>query len=304
MNELMLVETTHTVSLNFTCLSDEFIQSLDVSDRSRETYHAALNVFLAFLSTQAISVPTRQDILAYKGILVQRGLSAFTVSTYLVAVRQLFSWLEAEKVCPNIAATIKGLKRPQTHSKEILNTWQIHKLLGFDRADISGLRDYAIINLMLRTGLRTIEVVRADVTDIGTEGAEIVLRIQGKGRDSKDAFVVLTDEAYQPIYDYLQARGVNEGPIFLSHSDRTHGQRLSTRGLRDIICRRMQAAGVKTDKVSAHSLRHTTATLALMNGADVVGVRDMLRHQDLNTTMIYVRNLKRISNAAELYVKF
>ena len=61
------------------------------------------------------------------------------------------------------------------------------------------LRDFAIVNLILRTGLRTIEVVRADVGDITFKGNRRILRVWGKGHDTKDDFVVLTDKTYLPI---------------------------------------------------------------------------------------------------------
>ena len=309
MNQVLLSvnKVSNYAAPGFSELAGKFVRSLDLKERSKETYQKGLTAFLQFLRTRGVLTPSREDVLAFKDDLKARGLSPYSVSTYLTAVKRFFSWLESEKIYPNIARDIRGAKKAQGHAKDILTVGQIRRLLdSIDRSDVAGLRDYTLINLLLRTGLRTIEIHRANIGDIGTEGTEIVLRIQGKGRDSKDAFVVLTDGAYSPLADYLGVRGAERGdsPLFLSHSDRSHGKRLSLRGIRSIIEARLRGAGLKTERISAHSFRHSTATLALSNGADVVSVRDMLRHANINTTMIYVRNLKRLINAAEKFVDF
>lgn len=284
-----------------------FIQSLDLKERSRETYRKALRSFADFLERNAFGAPAREHVLAYRADLLARGLSALSVSTYLTAVRRFFAYLEAEKLYPNIAAGIKGMKKARRFAKETLTAAQVRRLVdAIPRNDLVGLRDFALVNLMLRTGLRTVEVARADLGDIGTEGGALVLRVWGKGRDAKDAFVLLTDDAYNPLLDYTQARGAARptDPLFVSHSDRSAGQRLALRSIRRIIQGRLQAAGLKTERVTAHSLRHTTATLALLGGADLVAVKDMLRHTDLNTTLVYVHTLNRVEKGAEKHVKF
>jgi integrase/recombinase XerC/integrase/recombinase XerD len=163
-----------------------------------------------------------------------------------------------------------------------------------------------MINLMVRTGLRTIEVSRALIDDIQREGGETVLRVWGKGRDTKDDLVILTEEAYKPILDYLQARGTTKlsDPLFISHSNRDKGQTLTTRSIRRIIQTRLAAVGLKTSKVTAHSLRHTAGTIALMNGADLLSVKEMLRHSNINTTLVYAHNLNRLSKGAEKFITF
>jgi integrase/recombinase XerC/integrase/recombinase XerD len=236
-----------------------------------------------------------------------KSFSSQTVSAYLTAVRRFFAWLETEGVYPNIARDIKGLKRPAGFLKEALTGEEVVRLLnGIARTDVISLRDYAIINLMVRTGLRTIEVVRALRDDVGRESGETVLKVWGKGRDSKDEFVILTEEAYTPILDYIQARGNGKlsDPLFLSRSNRNHDKALSTRSLCRIIANRLKAVGLKTAKVTAHSLRHTAGTIALTNGADLLSVKDMLRHSNINTTLTYAHNINRMKKGAEKFIRF
>ena len=116
---------------------------------------------------------------------------------------------------------------------------------------------------MLRTGLRTIEIIRADIEDIRQQSGEAILWIHGKGRDSKNEFVLLTHEALKPIYEYLQARGrVKEpGPLFVSLSDRNRNKRLTTRSIRRIVKEHLRDICLDSDRLTAHSLRHTFATV-------------------------------------------
>lgn len=308
------IETTDL----FKKVIDKFLSTLDTKPTTKNIYQKGLKFFEIFIREKGYTRPTREHILEYKDYLRDRlvfdkatgefrPLSPLTISTYLVALRRFFSFLEAERIYPNIARDIKGLKRPRGFLKESLTKDEAKRLLeGISRDNLVGLRDYAMINLMLRTGLRTIEVARALIEDIGREGGETILRIQGKGRDTKDDFVILTEKTYQPILDYLQARGtykLNE-PLFISHSNRNKQKPLTTRTIRRIIETRLKAVGLKTKKITAHSLRHTAGTLALLNGADILNVKEMLRHSNINTTLIYTHNLNRLEKGAEKFIDF
>ena len=303
--DLVKAESREAVRIdNLTGLLDGFITSLDVKERTKEIYRKALKGFLEWLSKEGDPQPTRETILRFKeGLRVEH--TPGTVTTYLTAVRRFFEWLESEKVYPNIARGIKGMKRPRGYLKEALTKEQVRYFIEcIPKDDIVGLRDFAIINLMLRTGLRTIEVIRADIEDITKESGQLVLRVWGKGRDTKDDFVILTNEAYNPIMDYIKARGGVSGkdPLFISYSDRNRGQRLNTRTVRNIVTRWLNKAGLKSKKVTAHSLRHTTATISILNGADILAVKEMMRHSNINTTMTYIHNLNRVKKGAEKYV--
>lgn len=296
---------------------EKFLGSLDTKPQTKDSYKKSLRVFLNWVTGQNFQRLDRENILQYKDYLQNKTilskigeavkLSSLTITAYLTALRRFFAFLEAEKIYPNIARDIKGLKRPKGFLKDTLTKDEVKRLLeAISGTDLISLRDFAVINLMLRTGLRTIEVIRAGIGDIGRENGEAVLRVWGKGRDSKDDFVILTAEAYGPILNYLTARGQTklQDPLFISHSNRNQTELLTTRSIRRIIGQRLKAVGLKTDKVTAHSLRHTAGTTALMNGADLVSVKEMLRHSNINTTLIYTHNLNRISKGAEKFITF
>jgi len=301
--ELEVLELNNSLSKRV----EQFIISLDAKDTTKDAYKKALRVFEAWIIAKGYNNPSRETILEYKQYLQERSLSPLTITAYLTALRRFFIYLEGIKVYPNIAKDIKGLKRPRGFMKDALTKDEVNVLLGAiaESKDLNSLRDYALINLMLRTGLRTIEVSRALIGDIGRENGETILRIWGKGRDSKDELVILTLAAYKPLLEYLEARQETKTrePLFISHSNRSK-ETLTTRSIRRIIADRLKSVGLKTDRLTAHSLRHTAGTIALSNGADLIGVKDMLRHSNINTTMIYTHNLNRITNGAEKFISF
>ncbi len=284
-----------------------FLDAQDVRDISKRAYQKGIEKFLSWLASNQITQPDRGDILRFKSWLIECGLSANTVSSYLVAVKRFFAYLEGIRKYPNVAKDIKGVKQPKGHLRESLTVSQIREMLShIDTSTLQGKRDFAIVNLMARTGLRTIEIVRANVEDMKQEGGEALLFVQGKGRDSKDSFVILTEKSLKPILAYLKARGRVEPrePLFSSLSDRNKGGRLTTRTIRQLVKVSLRKINVDSKKLSAHSLRHSFATLSLRAGAPLLQVKEALRHASIETTQKYLHNIDRIEKGAERYIDF
>ena len=309
MNEIVKTSQSEIVGiLDVHDLVSSFLASLDVRDITKKAYKNGLERFMVWMSSNGITQPDRGSILGFKTFLVESKLAANTVNSYLVAVKKFFAYLEGMRKYPNIAKDIKGIAQPRGHLRESLTIAQIKDLLGgIDTASFQGRRDFAIINLMARTGLRTIEVVRANIEDIKQEGGEAILYVHGKGRDSKDAFVLLTEKAQRPILAYLKERGQGSpagDPLFVSISDRNKGGRLTTRTIRQLIKSGLRKINIESRKLSAHSLRHSFATIALRAGAPLIQVKDALRHSSIETTEKYLHNIERIEKGAERFVDF
>jgi integrase/recombinase XerC/integrase/recombinase XerD len=276
---------------------EQFLATQDVTKGSKITYRNALRQFFSwFIEAQQVN-PTRETILKYKEDLDLKGLRPSTRASYLVAVRKFFEWAEGLKIYPNIAKGIKGARRAlKHHQKDALSIAQIKKTLStIDRSKIQGKRDFALINLLLRTGLRLIEVVRADYKDLDLHGDDALLWVRGKGRDGKDECVVLAEDALRPLLDYLRARksAIGEAPLFTSLSDRNFGKRLTTFSLSRIIKRYLRLAGINNRRVTAHSLRHTFGVLSIKAGASLYEVQLAMRHTNPGTTEIYLGDIER-----------
>lgn len=271
-----------------------FIASQDVKDSSRSLYTRTLSQFFLWIEKtgKVLNSLTREDILEYKDHLLSSGLSALTISSYLVVVRKFYEWTESLLIYPNIAKGIKTPRRKQAFKKQHLSENKIGDLLEYYKE--KSLRDFAIVNLLLRTGLRTIEVVRADVGDITFKGDKRVLLVWGKGHTEKDSFVVLTDKAYLPIREYLDSRkGVKSGdPLFVSNSRRNGGERLTTRTISGICKEGLREVGLDGKEFTAHSLRHTTAVEILKTGGNIWDVQRVLRHSSIDTSQIYTESIE------------
>jgi integrase/recombinase XerC/integrase/recombinase XerD len=292
-------------------LIDRFIGAQDITPASRETYRKALRQFVIWLletgRAERLGTLSREDILAYKEHLQAAAKSSYTITCYLTAVRRLYDWLEAERVYPNIARGVKGAKKARGFRKDILAAGQLRAALeATSRDDLEGLRDYALFNLLARTGLRTIEIARAQVGDLRQESGQAVLWIQGKGRGSKDDFVLLMEDTLRPLRAYLSARGPlsEDAPLFCSGSSRNSGQGLTTRSIRRIIKQALLRVDLDSRRLSAHSLRHTAITLSLIGGATIQQAQAMARHSDPKTTLIYAHNLARVEAGAERFIDF
>lgn len=282
-----------------------FAASQDVKDSSRALYRRCLRQYFQWLTDErkTVAALTRQDVLQYKDAMLRRGLSPLTVGSYIMVVRRFYEWTEANKLYPNIAKGVKTPRKKQAFKKQHLSERKIGELLAYCRT--LSLRDYAIVNLLLRCGLRTVEVIRADIGDITFRGDRRVLRVWGKGRDTKDDFVVLTDKAYAPIRRYLaeERRHARPGePLFVSVSHQNAGQRLTTRTLSKLCKGCLTAIGMDGREFTAHSLRHTAAVTILKHGGTITDVQEVLRHTSPVTSQIYTESVKeelRLRDAPE-----
>lgn len=291
-------------------LISSFLSSQDISGSSRDTYSRSLKQFTSWLYETGKAGRLdlqREDILDYKDYLIAQKKSSYTVTLYITAVRKLYQYVESKKLYPDITRGIKGSKKPRGFRKDSLTPDQLREALDVMKRDsLESQRDYALFNLMARTGLRDIEVSRAQIKDIRQETGQAVLWIQGKGRDSKDDFVILTEEAMKPIRQYLQARGSvqEEEALFCSHSDRNTGQALTTRSISRIVKTALRKIGLDDKRLTAHSLRHTAISLSIKGGASLQQAQAMARHSDPKTTLIYFHNLDRIQAGAEKFIDF
>lgn len=288
-------------------LVDSFIASQDVKESSKLLYRRTLKQYFNWVDKKSylLSEIARPQLLEYKEELLNSNMSSLTVGSYITSVRRFYEWTEANKFYPNVAKGIKTPKRKQQFKKQPLLPAQATALLSYyqDKA----LRDYAIVNLLLRTGLRTIEVIRANVEDITFKGSQRVLLVHGKGRDEKDNFVLLTNKAYQPIAEYLATRDkVNSSePLFTSTSNNSKGERLSTRTISYIAKEGLKAIGLDERAFTAHSLRHTTAVNILRGGGSLEQAQMTLRHSNPATTQIYTATLneeRRLQNSGEALI--
>ena len=300
--EILLDNAVNSKEIFSQYMISRFVSFLDVAPITIKSYKAGIKTFLTYLRNNAITQPTRENILDFKNNLTESGHKPATVALYLSAVRRFFSWAESLNIYPNITLGVKAPKIDKGHKKDFFSGEQVKQILhGISRANIEGLRNYAIFALMINCGLRTVEITRANVDDMRTIGGYSVLFIQGKGKTSKADFVKLSPQVERAIRAYLKARGQvrPDSPLFVSHSRRNSGQRLTTRTISGVCKNAMIQAGFNSARLTAHSLRHSAVTLALLAGLTLSEVQAFARHSNIATTQIYAHNIDRLKSTCE-----
>jgi integrase/recombinase XerC len=280
---------------------DRFICGKDAARKTLETYRKAIRRFFCWLERKGITSPIEEDIVEYKRELETSKFKSTTIAQYVTSIKQFFRWVERKEGYVNVAKDIKCPSIDKGHKKDYLTRQQAKELLcSINRNTEVGLRDYAMILLMVTTGLRTIEVARANIEDLGTKGECEVLYVQGKGKSDKKDFVKVAQQVGLAIRQYLRsAKTVSASPLFIGVESNCKGKHLSTRSISRIVKNRLRNAGYNSDRLTAHSLRHTAVTLSLLEGATIQEAQQLARHGNINTTLIYAHNIDKMKSMTE-----
>lgn len=284
------------------------VQAQELSSDTAVIYRRGAIKFINWLGVRR---PSANIIRAWKADLLSRGVSplaANTVNAWLAGVRSFFGWLaEVGEIPFNPAQAIKGASKrgKPRHVRESLSDHEVISLLAQpNRETPAGARDYAILCVMLYTAARGVELHRADLADLKILDGAPVLDVMGKGHFSKDDFLYLTIEAESSLREWILERGKDAGALFTSLSNFTKGKRLSRRAIRSIVKGYILQAGITNKNITTHSLRHTSISSALRNGAPLQKVMKLARHGDINTTLIYWHEKDRMTDPGEKYIDY
>ena len=282
-------------------LAARWIKFAQVSASSVQAYEKGIKRLAEYFCAANITAPTRADLISYRDYLGSK-YQPTTANLYLTTAKLFFSFLQVEGyITFNPAEHLKGFKISSEHKKAALSVEQTKTVIkNFDTTKLQGLRDKAIYALMTACGLRCVEVQHANISDLYKVGAVYRLQVQGKGHTQKDSAVNVPAGVMKLINDYLAARGVVEvdAPLFSSLSRRNFGGRLTTYSISRIIKTALRKSNFDSPRLTAHSLRHSAATVALKNGATLREVQQLLRHVNIAVTTIYLHELDALQNQA------
>ena len=279
-----------------------------IKPKSRETYERAIRQFMRYCADNGVDQPKKTDVQAFVLHLIDQGRSDSTVNLYICAIRLFFRWACDMGIYPDaIADRIKGVRSEYAdgHKRDALTSTQAHDLLAqIDRSTLKGARDYAMLLTMTACGLRDIEVTRADKGDLRRSGDGFVLYVQGKGKTTKSDFVKVPPQAERAIREYHARRAAEEGrplaadaPLFAGAGNKNNGGRLTTRSVSGTAKQHLRGIGLDDPRLTAHSLRHTAVTLALIgNGGDIRAAQQFARQSKAATTELYAHDLDRAAN--------
>lgn len=214
-----------------------------------------------------------------------RRLEVGSAKYLVTALRSLLRYLYLKGDAPDLVAAVPGVAGWRGGSlPRGLKSEQVTRLLtSCERSTAVGRRDYAMLTLLARLGLRAAEVARLELDDFDWQRGEVVIR--GKG-DRQERLPLPTDVG-QAVIDYLtQSRPrVECRRLFISVKAPLGG--LGSSAVQGVVGHACERAGMA--RVAAHRLRHTLATELLRAGASLPDVGQILRHRHLSTTAIYAK---------------
>lgn len=281
--------------LDFKNLQQQFIQYIDVEEKTLQTYSGAIKQFIIYMQDNNIKNPTREDIISFREY-IKSEHELNTVNGYLIAIRQFFKFLEYMGIYKNITENIKGVKISKLPKKQVLNVNQVKQIYN----SLTDLREKCLFGLMITTGCRGVEVSNAKLEDIKYHNGEIVLWIQCKGHQDKDEYVKLSNQVLEDIKKYVGDR--KQGYIFTSTSNHNNGDGVTTTTLRRIIKNIFKRFGLDSDTFSLHSLRRSNAVISYENGSSIYDIKQVLHHSNINTTTRYLQQVNRDKNKTEYLV--
>lgn len=288
-------------------LVKKFADTSQVKPSSLKSYLKGIKRFAEFCADNNITAPTFEVMVAYRKYLGEKYKSPATCNLYISGLKKFMAFLQNEGyIAKNPTELIKGFSvSSEHHSKSALTADDVKKIFAtIDTSTIVGKRNAALFALLVTCGLRCIEAVRANTNDFEPVGNVIRLHVQGKGRDDKNETVNLPTSVFNLIQQYLEARGEvptdDQGtPLFTSLSrNGSFGKRITTTSISRLIKKILVSAGYNSDRLTAHSLRHTAATTAIKAGCPIREVQQMCRHKNVAVTQIYLHELEEIENSA------
>jgi integrase/recombinase XerD len=226
------------------------------------------------------------EIVSYLFRLKDEGKSAATVNRKLASLRALYTYLKQEGIVDRNPT--EGIKSPRVGRKEIeyLSVEEVEHLLSIPDEHAKGRRDKAILELMYATGIRVNELVATDVEDVnlrigfytcnGEAGKARIIPIGRPARKAVEYYIF-------NVRDKLLKENVDEKALFVNMG----GKRMTRQGLWKLLKTYGDKAGLG-DRLTPHTLRNSFAVHMLQNGADLKSLQELMGHEDISATQIYL----------------
>ena len=274
-----------------------------------KTYRNRTSGFLSWCRERELypALITKQNVLEYRKHLVNGGKTSPTIRLSLISIKHFYTACLADKLVKDNPAI--GVKAPR-EKREVASTIKYltqeelqqifdsvaptYKIRGDKIKQVQVLRDRILLACLSLQGCRSVEMFRANWSDISQSGSQHYLKLDGK---NSIRTVMLRTDLAEEMALYRQVRQKNkeeltaQSPLIISLSNRRYGQRLSRSGIGHIVDGYLEKCNLKhTDlerSLSPHSLRHTAGTLSLQRGSSLREVQDLLGHSDPKTTTIY-----------------
>lgn len=258
-------------------------------ENSRNAYGIDARRLCLFLRSEGLEVAdvTADSLQSFMASLIDGGLSPRSMARTVSGIRSFFRFLQLEGRIASNPALLLELPRAGLHLPEVLAVEEIDAMIAsIDPAAREAVRDRALIETLYGCGLRVSELINLRLDCLFL--ADGYLTVTGKGR--KQRLVPLGEVTADALTDWLAERAegkIKEGEesyVFLA--PRT-GRRITRIRVFDIVRALAERAGIRRE-VSPHTLRHSFASHLLAGGANLRAIQEMLGHEDISTTQVYI----------------
>jgi len=266
------------------------LQGQNFSPKTVRAYGDDLSQFLTWVKHNRVDWDsptrfTRGDIEGFMQYLAAQRRSGVTRVRKLAAIRKFFTFLEENNIlAANPAHTVKGARREEKEPNILYK--EQYKALLYEASD--NIRDYAIIQTFLQTGIRLSELANLGVDDVDIEHRILTVR-QGKGK--KDRQIPLVDDAVKALRNYLRYRTtqliVDDEIFFLAKN----GTSLNVSTVKYTVAKYVKRAGIRK-KAGVHTLRHTFGAHKADKHMSLATLQELMGHKKKETTLKYIHLAK------------
>lgn len=249
----------------------EEIKLKNKADKTRRNYITTMNSFLAALGDVPIGMLTLTHITRWKMTLDNKGNSPSTIKLQLCHLRQILKFL-ARRGQDVIDYRDIDLPKLSRHQPVYLDYAEVQSIIDVTES----LRDKAIVSCLFSTGCRVSELLNLNRDDIKSNQAVVI------GKGGKFRTVYFDKTAFDYLNDYLETRNDKIPALFISGQYR----RITVSRVEQILHILSAEAGIEKN-LTPHVLRHSYATDLVVNGANILAVKDLLGHASISTTQMY-----------------
>lgn len=280
-------------------LSRRIFDSLDVRDDTRKQYHRDLTPFIQFLKSNEIDNPYSNLMLDYKTHLRNRvDIKTTTKNRYLISVRIFFQQLyRLELLSKDYSVGVKGFKISSGLKKRGLKDSELELVLN-ELETTNDLRLKSIIYLFYFQGFRIGELTKVQIKDYNSD--DMTLHIYGKSRDDYEV-IDLHPSSVKTLNQYLKSEKLKSGYMFVSRSNNSRNNPLTTRSIRRMVDSFHRSLGFV---LNPHSYRKTFTTKLVKSLPNLMDVMKFTRHRSVQMIQTYYDSLEKESLLPIYYDSF
>lgn len=294
-------------------ISTEYLSEKNISPSTNKSYKIAFKHYIDYLKKNDILFAKTSDVFRYREQKRALGKSSAYIHIHISALKGLYRYLRQhqkrlglnEHYAHDIMTPIKSEPVRHQITKPILTIEQAKHLLMHtknNRKYIWHYRDYSIVCLMLMSGIRRFEIRHAKRSDYQVKEGQRVLLIQGNDQTPSDQFVKLSNGAKEALDEYLDRRLDNNPYLFATTKNTSPKQCLSRTFFRYMFRRVLKECGLDDLQITPNCLRHTAGVMNLLRGASIERTQKLLRHQSIQSTLVYADYVQRLQDDSEYQI--